>query len=296
MALNGRKRNTPISLAGSYGADANGRLIVKPQGPVNSGALDKKDAGNDSPWRPSDVTQDEILQQISAPLRAFFEALEPVRPRKARIAVDGDPMGLRSGKHAQRPKVFPTQPTPERVARGKAHGEYLDTRPVKSDAGEELNERITEMVPVLRGLVKRGTIEQTEYIAAMKLCHDWYGSRFRGGGTVQYRERVDGEGQGVTEADYTIACRQRVYSAMRAVDPVLQPSLAWVIATMGDPPPLAKLGEYYAPSKNQQAQSARGADALRFALTILCRHYGLDHPVVRKVESAGRDLVVSLLV
>jgi hypothetical protein len=244
----------------------------------------------------SDVPEDEILQQISAPLRAFFEALEPIKPRKARVAVDGDPMGLRSGKYAARPKTFPTQPTPERVARGKANGEYLDTRPVKSDAGEELNERITEMVPVLRGLLKRGTIEQTEYIAAMKLCYDWYGARFRGGGTVQYRERVDGEGQGVTESEHILVCRQRVYRAMKAVDPILQPAVAWVVATMGDPPPLAKLGEYYAPSRSQQAQSARGADALRFALTILCRHYGIDHHVVRKVDAAGSGLVVSLLV
>ena len=205
-------------------------------------------------------------------------------------------MGLRTGEYARRPKTFPTQPTKERIAAGKTKGEYLDTRPVYSDAGEELNERITEMVPVLKGLMRRGTINQDEYVAAMKLCTDWYGARFRGAGTVKYRERVDGEGQGSLESDHVIACRQRVYTAMNAVHPVLQPALAWTIATMGDPPPLSKLGEYYAPDKGAQAQSARGADALRFSLMILCSHYGIGHQVVRRVESASKDLVVSLLV
>jgi len=292
----GRRSSRPISLAASYGADANGRLIVKPQGPINAGSLDKRDKGLDSPWRPEGLSQEEIIAQISAPLAAFLEALEPIRPRKLRAALGGDPMGFRTGEYHARPKVFPTQPTPERVARGKGLDEKLDSRPVYSDAGEALSERITEMVPVLKGLMRRGTISRDEYLAAMQLCKDWYGARFRGAGTVQYRERVDGEGQGVIESDYTVACRQRVYNAMRQVHPVLQPSLAWVIAAMGDPPPLSKLGEYYAPDKGTQAQSARGADALRFALMILCQHYGIAHPVVRRVESASRDLVVSLLV
>ncbi len=293
--LNGRKRNIPISLAGSYGADANGRLIVRPQGPVNSGATDKKDEG-DASWRPSEISQDEILQQIAAPLKAFFEALEPIRPRKARAALGGDPMGLRTGAYARRAKTFPTQPTPERVARGREAGEALDKRPVYSDAGEELNERLTELVPILKGLLRRGTISDIEYVAALKLCRDWHGARFRGPGTVKYRERVDGEGQGMLENDYVIACRQRVSTAMKAVDPILQPAVAWVISSMGDAVPLSKLGEYYAPGKNIQAQSTRGADALRFALMILCRCYGLDHPIVRKIDYASRDLVVSLLV
>lgn len=293
--MTGRRRITPISLAGSYGADANGKLIVKPQGRVNAGAFDRRDVG-DEIWKPDELTQDEILKQISAPLRAFFEALEPIKPRKARVAVGGDPMGIRTGEYQRRDKIFPTQPTPERVSSGKVCGEWLDMRPVYSDAGEELNERITEMVPALKGLLRRGTINQDEYLAAMRLCRDWYGARFRGAGTVQYRERVDGEGQGVAESDYVIACRQRVYTACQAVHPILQPALAWCISTMGDAPPLSKLGSYYAPDKNLQAQSARGADALRFSLMILCQHYGIGHEVVRRVESASRDLVVSLLV
>ena len=288
--MNGRRRQTPISLAdcaGSYGADANGRLIVKPQGAINSGAFDKKDAGEESPWRLSGVTEQEIVQQITAPLSAFFEALEPVRPRKATLAVQADPLGLKTGAYARRARTFPTKPTPERVARAKEMGECLDDRPVVSDKGVKLSETITEITPVLRILKSRGTIDPEEYAAALQLCQDWHGARFRGAATVRYRERVDGEGGGQNyESDHVISCRQRVYHALRAVDPVLSPAVAWVISTMGDSPPLSKIGEYYAPDKPLNTQSTRGADALRFALMILCRHYGFNHRLAKLSQTA----------
>ena len=287
--MNGRRRNTPISLAncaGSYGAAANGRLIVKPQGPVNHGAHDKKDQGEESPWRLSGVPDEEIVRQITAPLSAFFEALEPVRPRKATLAVQSDPLGLRTGAYARRPKTFPTKPTPERIARAKESGECMDDRPVMSEKGEKLSETITEITPTLRILKARGTIDPDEYAAALQLCRDWHGARFRGAATVRYRERVDGEGGQNYESDHVITCRQKVYHALRAVDPVLSPPLAWIISTMGDSPPLSKLGEYYAPDRPINTQSTRGADALRFALAILCRHYGFHHRLSKLSESA----------
>jgi hypothetical protein len=202
-------------------------------------------------------------------------------------------LGLKTGAYARRPKTFPNKPTKERLDRAREAGECLDDRPILSDRGEKLSETITEITPTLRNLRTRGTIDSNEYAAALRLCQDWHGARFRGAATVRYRERVDGEGGRDYESDYVITCRQSVHSALRSVHKILSPALAWVISTMGDAPPLSKLGEYYAPDKGVNVQSTRGADALRFALAILCEHYGIDHRLVRLSKST--ETIVAMM-
>ena len=288
MSSTGRPRAVVITLAAGYKANSSGRLIKEP---------DKKP---DTPWRPQEVQQSTDLDGVkpweslaSLEHRAFFGGKDPdkaakaeakirkdIREQTVRMKLGGDPLGLLTGEYRNRPKTFPTQPTPERVRQAKQRGEVLDKRPVLSDKGEELGESITEIVPQLRMLWRKGTINRDEFTAAIQLCKDWYGSGFRGAATVQYDKiRVDGGG-GNYESDHVIACRQRFARAVVALGLDAAEVTAWLIRSMGDGDPLYELGRYYARSpeelQSQTRLSTRGGEELRTVLRDLCKHYGID--------------------
>jgi hypothetical protein len=213
--------------------------------------------------------------------KSVIEIKKYLREKKVRALIENsDPMGITTGAHAARPKTFPTQPTPERVERGKEREEVLDRRPLLSDRGEALNEHITEIAPQLRALYRRRTISSQEYAAALQLCKDWHGARFRGAATVKYEMRVDGGGRGHYESDHVIACRQRVNNVLARIgDRDLAEGIAWIIGSMGDGEPLYVLGKrHLLPGEDCPSDavlSVRGAVLLRNALRFLCRCYGI---------------------
>lgn len=306
--MNGRRRQTTISLAGAYQADHTGKLTTKPS-PATT------------PWRPQEANTDtDFDSTLSAAVKPFeSEALKElrhyfgeglpeeraaaeakakkiVRESRVRMRLEGDPLGLTTGQYAKRPRISPDQPTPERVRQGKKVGEVLDRRALTSDKGEELNVHVTEITPAIRALRQRGTIGDEEHQAALKFLQNVHGSRFTGSVTVRYQERVDGGGGGIYESDFVIANRQALRSAIRSVHPLLSPALAWLIKSMGDPEPLSILGAYYAPGRSAATQSARGAGVLCLALTELCEHYGIDHPLSRRARSEHLEAVLALIV
>ena len=263
----GRPRSVAISLSGSYKADGKGRLITKP-------VLTDAD-GN--------------LTATKAEMEAY------IRQRRAQAAISADPLGLLTGEYRKREKRPPNLPTRERVARGREVGEILDQRQVLSDKGEPLPDVfIIEITPVLRELKRRGTLDGEEYTAALQLCRDYYGARFPGPVMARYQERVDGS-SGHNESEYMFDCRKRFSRAWKAVDPIFEAALAWIVASLGDSQPLSKLGAFYAPCKPVNAQSTRGADALRFACDILCRHYGIDDRFSRQTHGDHLRSILALI-
>jgi hypothetical protein len=276
----GRRRNTPISLApcaGSYQASADGRLITRPdQGPAVS------------PWRPpvgADLLED-MKQYFGSDAETEAHARQYIRHRSAQMKLNGEPLGILTGEYRKRPRHSIDRPTEERIQRGKEAGECLDRRQLTSDKGEPLNVYVTEISPVLKELKRRNTIDHDEYHAALQFTRDFYGSKFPGPTAVKYKERVDGGTGRYIESDHVIACRQRFHRAWDAVDPILHAALAWLCVSIGDTQPLSKLGSIYCPDRPTNTQSTRGADALRFALSILCRFYGINHKWARLSESA----------
>ena len=287
MAAQGRRRVTKISLAscaGTYQATSDGKLITKPE-----------DGKPTSPWRvPVGSTLiDEFRYYFGSEPEAEAHARRYIRESTARMRIDGDPLGLLTRAYQSRPKVFPTAPTPERLLQGKKSGEVLDRRPVMSDKGEPLSEYITEIVPALRNLRRLGTLDHDEYEAAVQLCKDYYGARFPGPAASKYQERVDGGGKGQIENDHMIACRQKFHRAWDYVHPYFEYALAWVLSTLGDPPPLEKVGAFYAPARAPSMQTTIGGANVKAALAILCSHYRINHRV--QSISGGARVVLALL-
>lgn len=292
MALPGRKRNAPITLA---------RIGIAPANEGHMGPRHGERAGPHpgeiAPYRPHAVTEADDFAQMREAFAGYFTALEAVAPRRVALAIQADPLELRSGGYAKRPKTHPAQPTPERVLRGREAGEVLGREQWLNDRGEAVGEPKTEMTPALKSLLARGTIDDNEYEAATRLCKHWYFSQFGGPATSQYRERVDGGGGELSLAvqERRVYYRQRFYDAVRSVHGLLAPAVAWTLSTMGDPKPLSAMGAYYVPGKSESTRSARAAAMLQITLAMLCEHYGISHRLTAAAQQKVMGELVALI-
>lgn len=168
-------------------------------------------------------------------------------------------------------------PTPERARMAREAGERIIPQIMLTDGGNATGVYNWHITPVVNELRRRGTITSEEYAAADKFMGQWYRGMYRGPATVRYEARTDGGCGELDIEELRWQYAKRAKAAFKAVDPIFQPALAWLIRSLGDPVPLKVLGAYYAPDKGEQTQSSQGAIVLRLALVFLCRHYQIDH-------------------
>jgi hypothetical protein len=162
-------------------------------------------------------------------------------------------------------------PTKERVDQVRAAGLEID----EWGSGEERHWRIS---PVLQELKRRKTITVEEHAAAGRFLREYYLGLYAGPKAFGYSEKTSRSANG--SQDYLtqrIHYARETERAIASLDPVYYPALQWLVATLGDGAPLAKLGEHYAPSLGSQTQSARGGQVLALLCAMLCRHYGIHH-------------------
>ena len=161
-------------------------------------------------------------------------------------------------------------PTAERHFKALEAGQEVRER----GEGEERHWRIS---PILDELKRRGTLSAEEYRAAQRFLKDYFLGMYAGPRGSSYRERGS---PGADESDHEtrrIHHAREAQKALKAIDPMYFPAMAWLIASLGEGMPLSALGAHYAPTLGVQTQSARGGQALAFACIHLCRHYGMQH-------------------
>ena len=183
-------------------------------------------------------------------------------------------------------------PTPERIRKAADVGEIIKATIIHGENGFPTANFYWAITPVIDELRRRGTLTEEEHNAAFQFMRHWHNGMHRGASTSKITPRCDG-----SVADLSPTERQWHYAtlarkAFNAVDPILQPGLAWLIRSMGDAVPLKTLGAYYAPDKGAQTQSSQGAMALRLSCAALCKHYSMPHPwVQKKIASLSRELL-----
>lgn len=169
-------------------------------------------------------------------------------------------------------------PTPERRMQAAAAGQVIEER----GTGEERHWRIS---PILQELKRRKTIEEPEFLAACRFLREYFMGIYAGPKAFGYRERTSASAR--DDSDYLT---QRVHyareteKAIASIDPFFYPALRWLVATLGEPPPLSALGGHYAPKLGVQTQSARGGQALATLCALLCRHYGIAHRLTNETR------------
>lgn len=186
-------------------------------------------------------------------------------------------------------------PTPERVVHAKLAGEVIRANVIYTEAGFPTSNFYWSITPVIDDLKRRGTITEEEYDAAFRFMRHWHNGMHKGPPGAKLTPRHDG-----VSSDMTPTERQWHYAGMakrafNSVDPLLQPALAWLIRSMGDPLPLQSLGAHYAPTKGAQTQSSQGAMVLRLACVKLCDFYGINHQFSqRRIEKLSEVLLANL--
>lgn len=183
----------------------------------------------------------------------------------------------------------PMGPTPERVRQAQARQQSVIST---SNNADEDDISTWKIAPALDDLLRRGTIEQEEYQAAMKFLRHYYLGIYVGPRTSSFRERVNGAAP-VDRDTRRVHYAREVEKAILAVDPMFHRALAWMISSLGEGWPLRVLGEHYAPNLGAQTQSARGGQALATACAMLCRHYGMQHRL--NIEKRLSELAQFLL-
>lgn len=186
-------------------------------------------------------------------------------------------------------------PTPQRVERAAEKDEVIRANVIYTESGFPTSNFYWSITPVIDDLRRRGTISEEEYQAAFRFMRHWHNGIHKGPPGSKFAPRYDG-----VSTDMTPTERQWHYAGMakrafNAIEPLYQPALAWLIHAMGDPIPLKRLGEYYAPDKGAQTQSSQGAMALRFACIKLCDYYGIPHGLSKaKIQELSEILLADL--
>lgn len=169
-----------------------------------------------------------------------------------------------------------TGPTPERIKRMAEEGTVLRASVA---VGEDDTVTTWRISPKLNDMLSRKTITQLEFQAAQRFLRDYFLGMYAGPASSRYAERT-GPSHNETDRD-----TRRLHHAMEwkraaaSIDRVYQPVLAWLVKSLGEGAPLAVLGSYYAPGLGSQTQAARGGQVLSLCCMMLCRHYGMDHPL-----------------
>jgi hypothetical protein len=186
-------------------------------------------------------------------------------------------------------------PTPERVTKAKQAGEVVRANVIYTEAGFPTGKFYWSITPVIDELKRRGTITEEEYDAAFRFMRYWHNGMHKGAPGSKLAPRYDGEVSDMTPAERQWHYAGMARKAFKAVDPLLQPALAWLIRCMGDPVPLQLLGAHYAPTKGAQTQSSQGAIVLRLACCKLADHFGIKHSFSQqRIEKLSEVLLADL--
>ncbi len=217
-------------------------------------------------------------------------------PRKSRAKTDEQHrMELQTYLTRRGPGTEEHAPTPERLRHAQSAGEMVRANVIYTEAGFPTSNFYWSITPVIDDLRRRGTITEEEYDAAFRFLRHWHNGVHKGPPSSKLTPRYDGVTSDMSAEERRWHYQGLASRAFKAVDPLLQPALAWLIKSMGDSSPLSALGAHYAPNKGAQTQSSQGAMVLRLACCALCEHYGIDHSLSRRrIERLSQVLLANL--
>src|SRR5690606_29811693 len=126
-------------------------------------------------------------------------------------------------------------PTPERLKKPDMDGSELRASVSITEGNTVTTWRIS---PSLNGLLQRRTITNQEFQAAQRFLRDYFLGMYAGPASARYAERTGPSHSDVDRETRLVHHAREVQKAMRAVDQIYQPALAWLIASLGEAPPL----------------------------------------------------------
>lgn len=187
-------------------------------------------------------------------------------------------------------------PTPERLLKAEQIGERVVAKVHYTTTGFEDGTFHWEFSPVINELKRRGTITEPEHEAALRFMRHWHLGLHRGAPTSKLAPRFDSGSTGLDAQEFRWQNATQARKAVRSVDPILQPALAWLIRALGDALSIKELGRYYNPGKSDSTLSAQGGIVLKLTCAQLAAHYGIDgcHISARRIQHLSQVLLGEL--
>jgi hypothetical protein len=166
-------------------------------------------------------------------------------------------------------------PTPQRVERARLTGQTIRATIIHTDSGFPTGTFYWRITPIIDTLLRRGTLSDEEYDAALRYMRHYAGSRHKGPATSKLMPHYDRGFQELLPAERAMAMGQARARAEKAVHPFFRKTLRWLEAAAEDELPLWHLGALYYPEVSQSQQSSRAPVILHFTLGMLADHYGI---------------------
>lgn len=213
--------------------------------------------------------------QITLPSRNDVpEDLLPLRA-KVSLAIEGDPLGIKTGQYAARPRYGVGEATPERMRHIREGRSWLQEESQKHKDGSSTGLRRKRIKSQLEVWSERGTISRQAFIALTEYqrLHDIVQSRgaavtasYQPQIAVSHRELMPIEQQ----ADYI----KDLALATGAVDPLLRGILEWVCVASNADVSAEKMAGFFWPELGERTRTERFRGLLEFCGAALSRHFG----------------------
>jgi hypothetical protein len=223
--------------------------------------------------------------KVSAVTLPPIKSVEPAeRPRlaKARLAASGNPLGIPT---VRRPSTPVGQATEERMCHARSAGQRLQRESERTERGEETGLMRRRFISPIEQLAARGSISKAAFDGLSRLQADRDHAEMAGSSvTARYEPDPNyGDSDALHGAERTVAHRQRLVSAMKAVDTSLHPILAWIL---NEDLPRAEVEKHYWPHLGVRARANRFLGLLELAGSSLSRFY--EGPKLRSAKRGSR--------
>jgi hypothetical protein len=209
-------------------------------------------------------------------LGSFVDDADNVKLARVRLEIAGDPLAIKAGRYAERPRYGVGEVTPERMGHIKRGKNWLQTESERFKDGRPTGLQHKRIKSQLEVWFERGVISRPAFLAFQAFQRD-YDLSLSAGGTMiaKYGPQVP---MGTPEllpvelrAEYQRSRRQ----AAQAVDPALRPVLAWVAECGRTDVSAEAMALQYWPEISERTAVERFKGLLEAVGAALSRHYNL---------------------
>lgn len=206
-----------------------------------------------------------------------INSLSPdVRPLRAKVglAIGSDPLGITTGEYRERPRYGVGEATPERMKHAKAGKSWLTTESERFKDGRPTGIQHKRFKSQLERWHERGTITRATWLACIAFQRD-HDLSISGGGamTSKYGPTLPSGVRELLPAEIQIEYQKSKAAAVKAVDPILRPILAWVARVSNEDIAAETLAAEFWPGRPERVQKQNFLVLLEHVGAVLSRHY-----------------------
>ena len=193
---------------------------------------------------------------------------------KISLAIGADPLGITTGEYAERARYGVGEATPERMRHAKGGKRWLQTESERFKDGRPTGIQHKRFKSQLERWFERGTISRAAWLAAQAFQRDHDLSISAGGAMIsKYGPTLPSGVRELLPAEIQVEYQKSKRAAVRAVDPMLRPILAWIADSSNDDISAEAVAADFWPGRPERTQMEYFRVLLDYVCAVLARHY-----------------------